>query len=36
MIMAKYEAVKNNRLAQLSDVAQLSKRLGDLSKLVIK
>ncbi|WP_294891231.1 glycine--tRNA ligase subunit beta [uncultured Lactobacillus sp.] len=36
MIMAKDEAVKNNRLAQLSDVAQLSKRLGDLSKLVIK
>ena len=36
MIMAKNEAVKNNRLAQLSDVAQLSKRLGDLSKLVIK
>ena len=36
MIMAKDEAVKNNRLAQLSDVAQHSKRLGDLSKLVIK
>ncbi len=36
MIMAKDEAVRNNRLAQLSDVAQLSKRLGDLSKLVIK
>ncbi len=36
MIMAKNEAVKNNRLAQLNDVAQLSKRLGDLSKLVIK
>ena len=36
MIMAKDEAVKNNRLTQLSDVAQLSKRLGDLSKLVIK
>ena len=36
MIMAKDEAVKNNRLAQLSDVAQISKRLGDLSKLVIK
>ena len=36
MIMAKDDAVKNNRLAQLSDLAQLSKRLGDLSKLVIK
>ena len=36
MIMAKDEAVKNNRLAQLNSVAQLANRLGDLSKLVIK
>ena len=36
MIMAKDEAVKNNRLAQLHSVAQLANRLGDLSKLVIK
>ena len=36
MIMDKNEAIKNNRLAQLNEVAQLAKRLGDLSKLVIK
>ena len=36
MIMAKDEAVKNNRLAQLNSVAQLANYLGDLSKLVIK
>lgn len=36
MIMAKDEAVKNNRLSQLSEVNELAKRLGDLSKLVIK
>ncbi|MDF7671976.1 glycine--tRNA ligase subunit beta [Lactobacillus sp. ESL0701] len=36
MIMAKDEAVKNNRLAQLSAVGDLAERLGDLSKLVIK
>lgn len=36
MIMAKDEAVKNNRLAQLSAVGNLAERLGDLSKLVIK
>ena len=36
MIMAKDEAIKNNRLAQLNSVAQLANRLGDLSKLVIK
>ena len=36
MIMAKDEAVKINRLAQLNSVAQLANRLGDLSKLVIK
>ena len=36
MIMAKDEAVKNNRLAQLKQVSVLADRLGDLSKLVIK
>ncbi|WP_281828076.1 MULTISPECIES: glycine--tRNA ligase subunit beta [Lactobacillus] len=36
MIMAKDEKVKNNRLAQLSQVSVLADRLGDLSKLVIK
>ena len=36
MIMDKNEAIKNNRLAQLNGIAQLAKRLGDLSKLVIK
>ncbi|WP_223896550.1 glycine--tRNA ligase subunit beta [Lactobacillus huangpiensis] len=36
MIMDKNKAIKNNRLAQLNEVAQLAKRLGDLSKLVIK
>ncbi|MCD5500780.1 glycine--tRNA ligase subunit beta [Lactobacillus delbrueckii subsp. lactis] len=36
MIMAKDEAVKNNRLSQLAAVNDLAKRLGDLSKLVIK
>ncbi|WEV70202.1 glycine--tRNA ligase subunit beta [Lactobacillus sp. ESL0785] len=36
MIMAKDEAVKNNRLAQLSTISNLADRLGDLSKLVIK
>ncbi|MDF7668292.1 glycine--tRNA ligase subunit beta [Lactobacillus sp. ESL0703] len=36
MIMAKDEAVKNNRLAQLCAVGDLAERLGDLSKLVIK
>ena len=36
MIMAKDENVKNNRLAQLSQVSEMADRLGDLSKLVIK
>lgn len=36
MIMAKNENVKNNRLAQLSQVSEMADRLGDLSKLVIK
>ena len=36
MIMAKDEAVKNNRLAQLSQINELATRLGALSKLVIK
>ena len=36
MIMAKDERVKNNRLSQLAAVNDLAKRLGDLSKLVIK
>ena len=36
MIMAKDEAVKKNRLSQLAAVNDLTKRLGDLSKLVIK
>ena len=36
MIMAKDERVKNNRLSQLAAVNNLAKRLGDLSKLVIK
>lgn len=36
MIMAKDEAVKSNRLSQLAAVNDLAKRLGDLSKLVIK
>ncbi|WEV36133.1 glycine--tRNA ligase subunit beta [Lactobacillus sp. ESL0677] len=36
MIMAKDEAVKNNRLAQLNAIGDLAERLGNLSKLVIK
>ncbi|CCI85602.1 glycyl-tRNA synthetase beta subunit [Lactobacillus pasteurii DSM 23907 = CRBIP 24.76] len=36
MIMAKDEAVKNNRLTQLNSISKLASRLGDLSKLVIK
>lgn len=36
MIMDKDEAIKNNRLNQLSAVSQLADHLGDLSKLVIK
>lgn len=36
MIMAKDEAVKNNRLTQLATINQLASKLGDLSKLVIK
>ncbi|WEV50328.1 glycine--tRNA ligase subunit beta [Lactobacillus sp. ESL0731] len=36
MIMAKDEAVKNNRLAQLNTIGDLAERLGNLSKLVIK
>lgn len=36
MIMAKDKKVRNNRLAQLSQVSVLADRLGDLSKLVIK
>lgn len=36
MIMDKDIKVRNNRLAQLSEVAQLTGYLGDLSKLVIK
>lgn len=36
MIMEKDEAIKNNRLNQLSAVSQLADHLGDLSKLVIK
>ncbi|BDR60533.1 glycine--tRNA ligase subunit beta [Lactobacillus xylocopicola] len=36
LIMDKDEAQKNNRLAQLNTVAQLTEQLGDLSKLVIK
>lgn len=36
MIMDKDVKVRNNRLAQLNEVAQLASYLGDLSKLVIK
>lgn len=36
MIMDKDEAVKNNRLTQLSIINNLASRLGDLSQLVIK
>ncbi|MDF7682719.1 glycine--tRNA ligase subunit beta [Lactobacillus sp. ESL0679] len=36
MVMAKDEAVKNNRLAQLNAIGDLAERLGNLSKLVIK
>ncbi|KRL63651.1 glycine--tRNA ligase subunit beta [Lactobacillus psittaci] len=36
MIMAKDEAVKNNRLAQLSQINDLATRLGALDMLVIK
>ena len=36
MIMDKDERIRNNRLAQLSNVSELADRLGDLSKLVIK
>ncbi|HCX40249.1 MAG TPA: glycine--tRNA ligase subunit beta, partial [Lactobacillus acetotolerans] len=36
MIMDKDEKIRNNRLAQLSNVSELADRLGDLSKLVIK
>ena len=36
MILDKNEEIKNNRLNQLSAVAELADNLGDLSKLVIK
>lgn len=36
MILDKNEDIKNNRLNQLSAVAELADNLGDLSKLVIK
>lgn len=36
MIMDKNTEIKNNRLAQLLAISNLAKRLGDLSKLVIK
>lgn len=36
MILDKNEEIKNNRLNQLSAVAELTDNLGDLSKLVIK
>lgn len=36
MILDKNEEIKNNRLKQLSAVAELADNLGDLSKLVIK
>lgn len=36
MVMADDEKVKNNRLSQLSQLAQLILRLGDLNQLIVK
>lgn len=36
MVMADDEALKNNRLSQMNDLAQLIYRLGDLNQLVVK
>ncbi|WP_056978296.1 glycine--tRNA ligase subunit beta [Lentilactobacillus senioris] len=36
MVMAKDEAIKNNRLSQLHELAQMIYHLGDLNQLVVK
>ena len=36
MIMDKDEQIKNNRLAQLQEIANMTKELGNLDLLIVK